>query len=106
MPNENFIIDENERARFRSRRMFQMDMEHNFTVARDEGREIGRVEGREIGREEGREVGREEGREIGLEEGREIGREEAKKDFESLLAGKEAEIAELRAKLNIQHEDK
>jgi predicted transposase/invertase (TIGR01784 family) len=31
--------DENERARFRSRRMFQMDMDHNLLASRDEGRE-------------------------------------------------------------------
>jgi len=31
--------DENERARFRSRRMFQMDMDHNLIAARDEGRD-------------------------------------------------------------------
>jgi predicted transposase/invertase (TIGR01784 family) len=30
--------DENERARFRSRRMFQMDMEHDRAVTRDEAR--------------------------------------------------------------------
>ena len=36
--------DENERARFRSRRMFQMDMDHNLITARDEGREEGRGE--------------------------------------------------------------
>ena len=29
--------DENERARFRARRKFQMDMEHSLIVARDEG---------------------------------------------------------------------
>ena len=29
--------DENERARFHARRKFQMDMEHNLIVARDEG---------------------------------------------------------------------
>ena len=28
--------DENERARFRARRKFQMDMEHSLIVARDE----------------------------------------------------------------------
>ena len=33
--------DENERARFRARRKFQMDMEHNLLVARDEGRDEG-----------------------------------------------------------------
>ena len=30
--------DEIERARFRSRRMFRMDMEHNLIAARDEGK--------------------------------------------------------------------
>ena len=30
--------DEIERARFRSRRMFRMDMEHSLIAARDEGR--------------------------------------------------------------------
>ena len=30
-------MDENERARFRARRKFQMDMEHSILVARDEG---------------------------------------------------------------------
>ena len=29
--------DENERARFRARRKFQMDMEHSLIAARDEG---------------------------------------------------------------------
>ena len=33
--------DENERARFRARRKFQMDMEHSLIVARDEGRDEG-----------------------------------------------------------------
>ena len=37
--------DEIERARFRSRRMFRMDMEHNLIAARDEGRDEGRNEG-------------------------------------------------------------
>ena len=31
------LRDENERARFRARRKFQMDMEHSLIVARDEG---------------------------------------------------------------------
>ncbi|GHT47717.1 hypothetical protein FACS189454_10210 [Planctomycetales bacterium] len=38
-----------ERAYFRSRRMFQMDMDHNAAVSRREGRE----EGIGIGRKEG-----------------------------------------------------
>ncbi|MDR2736979.1 MAG: hypothetical protein LBB49_05390 [Gracilibacteraceae bacterium] len=37
--------DEIERAHFRSRRMFRMDMEHNLIAARDEGRDEGRAEG-------------------------------------------------------------
>jgi len=36
--------DENERARFRSRRMFQMDMDHNLIAARDEGRDEKAIE--------------------------------------------------------------
>jgi len=44
--------DENERARFRSRRMFLMDMEHNLIAARDEGLLEGRLEGRNEGRDE------------------------------------------------------
>ena len=35
--------DEIERARFRSRRMFRMDMEHSMIVSRDEGREEGEI---------------------------------------------------------------
>jgi len=38
--------DEDERARFRSRRKFQMDMDHNMKASRDEGRAEGREEGR------------------------------------------------------------
>ena len=36
--------DEIERARFRSRRMFRMDMEHSIIAARDEGEMKGRIE--------------------------------------------------------------
>ena len=35
--------DEIERARFRSRRMFRMDMEHNLIAARDEGKIEGEI---------------------------------------------------------------
>ena len=45
--------DENERARFRARRKFQMDMEHSLIAARDEGRSEGRNEGRNEGISEG-----------------------------------------------------
>ena len=46
MPYDDFVVpellqtisrDEIERARFRSRRMFRMDMEHNLIAARNEG---------------------------------------------------------------------
>ena len=40
--------NENERAKFRARRKFQMDNEHNLIVARDEGRDEGRDEERKI----------------------------------------------------------
>ena len=36
--------DERERALFRSRRMFQMDMDHNLAVALDKGQEKARIE--------------------------------------------------------------
>lgn len=36
--------DEMERARFRSRRMYQMDMEHNLAVTLNEGKEIKALE--------------------------------------------------------------
>ena len=36
--------NEDERARFRMRRKYQMDMEHNLTAARDEGRDEGKTE--------------------------------------------------------------
>jgi predicted transposase/invertase (TIGR01784 family) len=57
--------DENERARFRARRKYQMDLDHSLLVARDEGLE----EGLEKGLEKGLEEGLEKGREAGIEEG-------------------------------------
>jgi predicted transposase/invertase (TIGR01784 family) len=53
--------DENERARFRARRKFQMDLDHSLLVARDEGLEEGLEKGLEEGLEKGREAGIEEG---------------------------------------------
>jgi predicted transposase/invertase (TIGR01784 family) len=46
--------DERERAIFRSRQMYQRDMDHERAVARKEGRQEGRIEGRSEGRSEGR----------------------------------------------------
>ena len=37
--------DERERAVFRSRRMYQTDMQSNWATARDQGRKEGRAEG-------------------------------------------------------------
>jgi predicted transposase/invertase (TIGR01784 family) len=50
--------DEAERARYLSRRRFFLDMEHDRTVTRKEGRKEGREEGLEEGREKGVEEGR------------------------------------------------
>jgi predicted transposase/invertase (TIGR01784 family) len=50
----NISQDADERAKFRARKKFQMDMEHNRLVAIDEGRAEGRAEGRVEGRAEGR----------------------------------------------------
>jgi predicted transposase/invertase (TIGR01784 family) len=36
--------DEREQALYRSRRIFERDMEHNFAVARKEGRAEGRID--------------------------------------------------------------
>ena len=65
-----------ERARFRSRRIWQQDREHEQAVARKEGLKEGR------------------------EEAREEGREEARAEYEPLIATMTAEIAALRVKLN------
>ena len=53
--------DERERAVFRSRRMYQTDLQSDLATAEDRGREAGRVEGRVEGRAEGRAEGRVEG---------------------------------------------
>lgn len=42
--------DEDERARFRSRRMYQSDLQSNLATAEDRGRAEGRAEGIDIGR--------------------------------------------------------
>ncbi|MDR2132237.1 MAG: Rpn family recombination-promoting nuclease/putative transposase [Clostridiales Family XIII bacterium] len=46
--------DEKERAHYRSRKMFLMDMEHAMAVARDEGIEKGIEQGIEEGIEQGK----------------------------------------------------
>ena len=42
--------DERERAMFRSRRMYQTDLQSNLATAEDRGRRIGQQEGRQEGR--------------------------------------------------------
>ena len=54
--------DEHERAVFRSRRMYQSDLESNLATAEDRGRKEGRIEGKIEGRIEGRIEGKIEGR--------------------------------------------
>ena len=48
----NISQDAIERAHFRSRRKWQMDMDHTISVTRDEGRAEGRAEGRQLERTE------------------------------------------------------
>ena len=78
--------DEIERAHFRSRRMFLMDMEHNLIAAKDEGREEGREEGWNKGLAEGLAEGRSEGLAEGLAEGRSEGLAEGRSKGEALKA--------------------
>jgi predicted transposase/invertase (TIGR01784 family) len=49
--------DERERAVFRSRRMYQTDLESNLATAEERGRREGEARGRQEGREEGRQEG-------------------------------------------------
>jgi predicted transposase/invertase (TIGR01784 family) len=53
----NISRDEKERAHYRSRKMFLMDMEHSMAVARDEGLEKGIEQGIEKGIKQGKEEG-------------------------------------------------
>jgi predicted transposase/invertase (TIGR01784 family) len=66
----NISQDADERARFRARRKFQMDMEHNRIVSFEEGELKGRTEGELIGRTEGELKGRTEGELKGRTEGK------------------------------------
>jgi predicted transposase/invertase (TIGR01784 family) len=68
----NISKDEIERAHYRSRRMYQMDMEHNFAASRAEGL----AEGEAKGRAEGEAKGRTEGEAKGRAEGEKLGRME------------------------------
>jgi predicted transposase/invertase (TIGR01784 family) len=61
--------DEDERARFRARRKFQMDLEHNRIVSFEEGERKGFEEGERKGFEEGERKGFNEGERKGFDEG-------------------------------------
>jgi predicted transposase/invertase (TIGR01784 family) len=54
--------NEDERARFRARRKFQMDVEHNRIVSFEEGKREGIEAGIEVGKREGMEEGIEVGK--------------------------------------------
>ena len=104
-----------ERARFRSRRIWMQDREHEHAVWKDEGRAegeaigraegeaVGRAEGEAIGRAKGEAVGRAEGRAegeaVGRAEGRAEGEQNANQKWQDVVADKEALIAELLARL-------
>ena len=55
--------DERERAHFRSRRMFQTDMEHNLITAKQNGIDIGEKRGISIGEKRGISIGEKRGEE-------------------------------------------
>jgi len=50
--------DERERAVFRSRRMYQTDLQSDLATAEDRGERRGRIAGRQEGLREGRQEGR------------------------------------------------
>ena len=79
--------DERERAHFRSRRMFQTDMEHNLITAEQRGKE----RGISIGEKRGITIGEERGITIGEKRG-EKQREEERK--ETALAFKSKGVPE------------
>jgi predicted transposase/invertase (TIGR01784 family) len=63
--------DERERAHFRSRRMFQTDMEHNLITAKQNGIDIGEKRGISIGEKRGISIGEKRGISIGEKRGEE-----------------------------------
>jgi predicted transposase/invertase (TIGR01784 family) len=62
--------DEIERAHYRSRKMFRMDMEHGLAVSREEGLQQGLQQGMQQGLQKGLQQGHQEGLQEGLQEGR------------------------------------
>jgi predicted transposase/invertase (TIGR01784 family) len=92
--------DEIERAHYRSRKMYRMDMEHDKAVLRKEieaGRAEGHAEGRAAGHAEGRAAGHAEGRAEGQAEGRATGHAEGHAE------GRATERAEVAKKLLKMH---
>jgi hypothetical protein len=77
--------DENERARFRSRRMWQMDRDHEIAQAQFEGKEQARLQFEEA--------------RLQFEQTK-VQLEQTKAQLEQSLADKDAVIAELRARLD------
>jgi len=70
--------DERERAHFRSRRMFQTDMEHNLITARQNGIVIGEKRGITIGEKRGISIGEKRGEERAVKRNKEEREESAK----------------------------
>ena len=75
--------DERERALYLSRQMFQMDLEHNLTVSRDEGRMEGLKEGEARGRMEGLKEGEARGRRDIVKKGRREGESKGRREGEA-----------------------
>jgi predicted transposase/invertase (TIGR01784 family) len=69
--------DERERAHYRSRKMFRMDLEHGLAASRKEGLQ----EGLSKGLQEGLNKGLKEGLNKGLKEGRNEGRNEKSREI-------------------------
>ena len=61
--------DEHERAKFMSRRKYEMEQTSNLLTAEERGRNEGKAIGKEEGIEEGITIGKAEGITIGKEEG-------------------------------------
>ena len=68
--------DEKERAVFRSRKMYQTDMQSNWNTAYDKGEKQGRIKGKQEGLKEGKREGLKEGMREGEKKGEKKGKRE------------------------------
>jgi predicted transposase/invertase (TIGR01784 family) len=93
--------NEKERAIFRSRRMYQTDLESNLRVAE----RTGRKEGLDEGRKEGLDEGRKEGRKEGLDEGRKEGIEEGQKNVAKNMLSKGLPVEQVAAYTMLPREE-